>query len=123
MKMFEFDYENMPNLDDDSLTDDNSYYFGWYDTGQFNGTNGKDGQSAFVHIKYAKHIEFNEDGTINGFKCIPTENGESTTDAKWIGICNTTSIENPTGKDPEIVEGVEYYDVNNCQVFANGKKI
>jgi hypothetical protein len=86
-------------VDDSSAIDGDYFYKGWYDSGQFNGNDGKDGKpgkNAYVHIKYAKSIVYNADGTLNTDKCEATINGgESTKDVRWIGICNNSEENDP----------------------------
>ena len=104
------------HLDDDKYNSIDGFYKGWSDTGKFNGSDGKDGKdgkdgedglTTYVYIKYADHIEYNEDGTLNYSMCIPSKNsGEMK--GRWMGLGNGTDP-----NDPVIDAGVTgYVDIN-----------
>lgn len=70
----------------------------WENKGQFTGS---DGASAYLHIKYAKNIEFDDLGGITLID-LTDEDGESSKDAIWMGIGYNDTLEDPmpsTGSD------------------------
>jgi hypothetical protein len=105
-------------IDDNSTTDGDYFYKGWYDSGQFNGKDGKDGISSYVYIKYAKEITYNADNkTVDPSGCRPTDNGgESNNGANYIGIGHGTD---PI--DPVIDNNVDGYNADNWNIYKWSK--
>lgn len=70
----------------------------WEQKGKFTGS---DGASTYLHIKYAKNIEFDDLGGITLID-LTDEDGESSKDAIWMGIGYNDTLEDPmpsTGSD------------------------
>jgi hypothetical protein len=83
------------------------HYRGWSDTGKFNG---KDGKTTYVYIKYADHIEFN-DNKIVPSKCVLSgSDGESR--GRWMGLGNGFEENEPT-----LVSGATGYSDENWSKY------